>query len=265
MHKPRPQRCCAIGALAWSCQCLLVEALVRDRLREGGRARDLDPAGESWRWLSLPHRLGSGRGWEPGAVRRVSPTTTPPQAPRQESSSEPDWRIWTVGGGSRRARRRARNIFSTCSSRCDPISGESLGGRLTVPGNSAPVAGFDLTFSPSKSVSVAWALADENTKAVIADCHRQAIDYVISYAESHVLHSRSGAGGIVEEDVTGVVAASFTHFTSRADDPQLHDHVVVWNRARRSLTGSGGPLTPRPSSRRRRRSQSSTKESSPTF
>ncbi len=65
-------------------------------------------------------------------------------------------------------------------------------------------------------MSTAWALADEDTKAVIADCHRQAIDYVLSYAESHVFHSRSGAGGIVEEDVTGVIATSFTHFTSRA-------------------------------------------------
>jgi hypothetical protein len=55
---------------------------------------------------------------------------------------------------------------------------------------------------------------------------------VLSYAEDHVFHSRSGAGGIAEEDVTGVIATSFTHFTSRADDPQLHDHLVVWNRAR---------------------------------
>ena len=124
------------------------------------------------------------------------------------------------------------HLFNMLVALCDPVSGEPLGGRLTVPGNSAPVAGFDLTFSPSKSVSTAWALADEDTKAVIADCHRQAIDYVLSYAESHVFHSRSGAGGIVEEDVTGVIATSFTHFTSRADDPQLHDHVVIWNRAR---------------------------------
>ena len=29
-----------------------------------------------------------------------------------------------------------------------------------------------------------------------------------------------------------MIATSFTHFTSRADDPQLHDHVVIWNRAR---------------------------------
>ena len=77
-----------------------------------------------------------------------------------------------------------------------------------------------------------WALADDETRAVIYECHEQAIDYVISYAEREVFHSRSGKNGVVEEDVTGVVAASFTHFTSRADDPQLHDHVVVWNRAR---------------------------------
>lgn len=114
----------------------------------------------------------------------------------------------------------------------DPISGVSVAGARSVPGNAVPVAGFDLTFSPSKSVSVAWALADEGTKAVIYECHRQAIAYVLGYAETHVFRSRSGSQGMVEEDISGVVAAAFTHWTSRADDPQLHDHVVVWNRAR---------------------------------
>ncbi|MGH8995150.1 MAG: MobF family relaxase, partial [Acidimicrobiales bacterium] len=95
-----------------------------------------------------------------------------------------------------------------------------------------PVAGFDLTFSPSKSVSVAWALADEGTKAVIYECHRQAVSFVLGYAEDEVFRSRSGRAGVVEEDVSGVVATTFTHWSSRADDPQLHDHVVVWNRAR---------------------------------
>jgi conjugative relaxase-like TrwC/TraI family protein len=124
------------------------------------------------------------------------------------------------------------HLFNMLGKLSDPVTGEPLGGRLTVPGNAAPVAGFDLTFSPSKSVSTAWALADDDTKAVIAECHREAIDYIISYAEAHVFHSRSGAGGIVEEDLTGVIATSFTHFTSRLDDPQLHDHLVIWNRAR---------------------------------
>ena len=108
-----------------------------------------------------------------------------------------------------------------------------------------PVAGFDLTFSPPKSVSVAWALADEGTKAVIYECHRQAIDYVLAYAERNVFHSRSGKAGVVQEDITGVVAASFTHWDSRAGDPQLHDHVVVWNRAKSMSDGQWRTLDSR--------------------
>jgi len=119
----------------------------------------------------------------------------------------------------------------------DPISGVSRAGARSVPGASLPVAGFDLTFSPPKSVSVAWALADEGTKAVIYACHREAIETVLAWAEAEVFHSRSGAAGIVEEDIGGVVAASFTHWASRADDPQLHDHLVVWNRARSVADG----------------------------
>ena len=100
-----------------------------------------------------------------------------------------------------------------------------------------PWPGLTCAFSPSKSVSVAWALADAETKAVIYDCHLEAINYVLAYAEREVFHSRSGKNGIVEEDVTGVVAAAFTHWASRADDPQLHDHVVVWNRAKSVTDG----------------------------
>ncbi len=114
----------------------------------------------------------------------------------------------------------------------DPVTGEPLGASPAAGRNAVPVAGFDLTFSPPKSVSVAWALADEGTKAVIDACHRSAVSRTLSWAEDHVFHSRSGHAGVVEEDVTGVIAASFTHWSSRADDPQLHDHVVIWNRAR---------------------------------
>jgi conjugative relaxase-like TrwC/TraI family protein len=107
------------------------------------------------------------------------------------------------------------------------------------------VAGFDLTFSPSKSVSVAWALADRNTKARIYACHRQAIEVVLTYAEREVFHSRSGTNGVVQEDVEGAVAVAFTHFDSRAGDPQLHDHVVVANRARSLSDGKWRTLDSR--------------------
>jgi len=109
----------------------------------------------------------------------------------------------------------------------------------------APVAGFDLTFSPSKSVSVAWALADRDTKAQIYTCHRQAIEVVLTYAEREVFHSRSGTNGVVQEDLEGVVATAFTHWDSRAGDPQLHDHVVVSNRARSLSDGKWRTLDSR--------------------
>jgi TrwC relaxase len=50
---------------------------------------------------------------------------------------------------------------------------------------------------------------------------------VPTYAEEHVFHSRSGTNGVVQEDIEGVVAASFTHYDTRAGDPQLHDHLLT--------------------------------------
>ena len=124
----------------------------------------------------------------------------------------------------------------------DPITGEQLGrpparrGAASVDSRGvtrkapAPVAGFDLTFSAPKSVSVAWALADETTQGLIYAAHQAALDHVIRYAEERVFSSRSGRGGVVQEDIAGVVASAFDHWDSRAGDPQLHTHVVVMNR-----------------------------------
>jgi conjugative relaxase-like TrwC/TraI family protein len=147
-----------------------------------------------------------------------------------------------VAPGSQMTEEQLRLMLAGCA---DPVSGEPVGSMPMTSAGRVPVAGFDLTFSPCKSVSVAWALADEETKAVIFDCHRSAIDYVLSYAEESAFCSRSGKNGIVEEDVTGVIAAAFTHFTSRADDPQLHDHVVIWNRAKSVSDGKWRTLDSR--------------------
>jgi len=124
----------------------------------------------------------------------------------------------------------------------DPVTGQPLGRPPSAPRTQfidhlgrvrrAPktVAGFDLTFSAPKSVSVAWALADEPTRERIRAAHRRALEHVIAYAEERVFATRFGAGGVVSEDVRGVVAAAFEHWDSRAADPQLHTHVVVLNR-----------------------------------
>jgi conjugative relaxase-like TrwC/TraI family protein len=124
----------------------------------------------------------------------------------------------------------------------DPLTGQPLG-RPPKPDRAAlvrpaghvrkvakTVAGFDLTFSAPKSVSVAWALADEATRERIHAAHRAAIEDVIAYAERRIFATRTGAGGVVSQDVRGVIAAAFDHWDSRAGDPQLHTHVVVLNR-----------------------------------
>ena len=112
----------------------------------------------------------------------------------------------------------------------DPITGRALG-RLPRAGRQPPVAGFDLTFSPPKSVSVMWAMADGGNKAVVEDIMVQALAEVMAWAEEQVFRTRSGAQGVRSEPVRGVVASSWMHYESRDGDPQLHHHVVVLNRA----------------------------------
>jgi conjugative relaxase-like TrwC/TraI family protein len=127
----------------------------------------------------------------------------------------------------------AENLKRMLQDCADPITGEVLG---RAP-NANAVGGFDLTFSPSKSVSLAWALGDRATCDVIYRCHQAALTTVLAYAESEVFKTRSGHRGCVEEEIVGIVATSFTHFDSRDGDPQLHDHVVVLNRVQATRDG----------------------------
>lgn len=92
------------------------------------------------------------------------------------------------------------------------------------------VAGFDLTFSPPKSVSVLWGVADAATQSRIAEAHHAAVRDVLALLEERVAATRVGHGGVARMPVTGVIAAGFDHFDSRAGDPQLHTHLVVSNK-----------------------------------
>jgi conjugative relaxase-like TrwC/TraI family protein len=124
-----------------------------------------------------------------------------------------------------------RRMLHDCA---DPITGRQLATKRV---RANGVGSFDLTFSPSKSVSVAWALGDRETRDVIYRCHQEAIAYVLDYAEREVYRVRAGTNGVVMDETNGVIAAAFTHFDSRAGDPQLHDHVVVLNRAQSARDG----------------------------
>src|SRR5690606_26050486 len=92
------------------------------------------------------------------------------------------------------------------------------------------VAGFDLTFSPPKSVSAIWGVADAGTQALIAQAHHAAMRDTIALLEKRVAATRVGAGGIAQMPIVGVIATAFDHYDRRAADPQLHTHVVVSNK-----------------------------------
>ncbi len=92
------------------------------------------------------------------------------------------------------------------------------------------VAGYDLTFSPVKSVSVLWAISDPKTAAVIERCHQAAIKDALDFIEKKALFTREGTNGVRQVNVRGLVATAFTHRDSRAGDPDLHTHVAVANK-----------------------------------
>jgi len=104
------------------------------------------------------------------------------------------------------------------------------------------VAGYDLTFSPVKSVSTLWALAEPAVAAQIGKAHRDAIRDTLAFIEQHALFSRTGADGVRQVNVQGLVATAFTHRDSRAGDPDLHTHVASPTRSKPS-TDAGSAST----------------------
>ena len=125
----------------------------------------------------------------------------------------------------------AREFFRTEYGR-DPIDAREI--AATIARRSRPrtqtVAGYDLTFSPVKSVSTLWAVADPQVAAQIELAHQAAVQDALTFIEGHALFTRQGRNGIRQVNVTGLVGAAFTHRDSRAGDPDLHTHVAVANK-----------------------------------
>ncbi|MFV0433833.1 MAG: MobF family relaxase [Leucobacter sp.] len=92
------------------------------------------------------------------------------------------------------------------------------------------VAGFEFVFSPPKSVSSWWALADPTLKDEIRQAHHAAIQATIEKLETDIVRTRLGADGVAQAHVRGISAAKFDHWDSRDGDPQLHTHMLVSNR-----------------------------------
>ncbi|WP_316193021.1 MobF family relaxase [Bradyrhizobium sp. SZCCHNRI1029] len=124
----------------------------------------------------------------------------------------------------------------------DPKTGErlaQLGGR-----GRDHAAGWDMTFSAPKSVSVLWALSEAPERQMIAQAHWSAVLAATAQLEATAGWARRGRGGASREQTAGLLMAQFDHHTSRESDPQLHTHTFIFNLAPRR-DGSWGAIVSR--------------------
>src|SRR5436190_12309390 len=126
--------------------------------------------------------------------------------------------------------------------RIDPLSDE----RTVETKKLAPVAGFDLVFSPPKSVSLLHAFGDEDTRRAVNEAHLAAWQAALAYLEDEACVTRRGKNGVFREHAGGFVAAAYQHRTSRAQDPHLHTHVIVANMAESPSDGNWRALDGEP-------------------
>lgn len=130
-----------------------------------------------------------------------------------------------------------RADFATLCAGFAPDCGQAL---TQNSGEADRLAGWDLTFSSPKSVSVEWALSDDTRRAQIELAHDAAVRRTLDHIETSFAITRRGQEGR-EYERCAIAAALFRHGTSREQDPQLHTHAFVLNAAQRE-DGTWGSL-----------------------
>jgi conjugative relaxase-like TrwC/TraI family protein len=114
-----------------------------------------------------------------------------------------------------------------------PASGETLTQRLNTTrkdeaGSNAANRRifYDFTFSPPKSVSVAAFVGED---ARILEAHAQAVRSALREFETFATTRVRMGKANIDRSTGNFTAALFTHDTSRALDPHLHTHCIVFN------------------------------------
>ncbi len=145
-----------------------------------------------------------------------------------------------IGNGARRLELQAevhRDEFMALCANKHPSGGglltqkqQSRRTQRNAAGDDCSVANrrvfYDFTISAPKSVSIAALLAGDIR---VLQAHRQAVTAAVQAMEPFA-ETRVRTGGLSTDRTTGnVVCALFTHTTSRALDPHLHTHCVVFN------------------------------------
>jgi conjugative relaxase-like TrwC/TraI family protein len=117
------------------------------------------------------------------------------------------------------------------------------------------VSYFDATFSPSKSITLAHASAraarlaaqdaQDDARATQAQRIEDAVwgaitegrAAALAHLQAHAGYTRTGAGGVRHEDAHAMVIATWQQHSSRAGDPQLHEHNTILNKVKSDRDG----------------------------
>ncbi|MGH1384294.1 MobF family relaxase [Kordia sp.] len=131
-----------------------------------------------------------------------------------------------------------KNVFANLVSNINPNTQK----RLTVRNVEKRRAGFDLTFSATKSISILYALTGDKD---ILRAHQNAYQKAMQAVEADAQTQANIGDERVYQNTGNIIYAAFDHFTSRPSeilvdgktefisDPQLHTHCfipnVTWN------------------------------------
>lgn len=137
-------------------------------------------------------------------------------------------------------------------------NGQTLDGKPAIhrgaDGSHVPFIG--LAYSPHKSVSLLWALGDDELRAAIQAAHDAAVREAVTSLERHIAPLRRQdrtTGKLVPERAAGLIVAEVRHHTARPVTPtgdpltdmpdcQVHTHALVINMARRVRADGKGNM-----------------------
>ncbi len=106
------------------------------------------------------------------------------------------------------------------------------GGDLVRGAGEGHRGGWDVTVTSPKSFSILWAGAGPDLRSQLEQLQAAAVDEALRFlVEERLVEVRLGAGGRIKQPATGLVVGRFSHFTSRAGDPNVHTHCVIMNAA----------------------------------
>ena len=145
----------------------------------------------------------------------------------------------------------AKNIDSKAFHRLYNGFDPQTGNKLTQnAGSDNRSPGLDITFSADKSVSALWAIADAPLRTKLEEAHnaasRMALQEIYLKECSYTRTRVGGRDGDIHVIPAKMLGAMFQHGTSRAGDPQLHTHCVLFNAVQTDQDGVWRALHQRP-------------------